>query len=196
MRDGAGARVLLADDAPAARVLFGTLLRATAGISAVLEAVDGAAAVDIARDVHVDVAVVDLMMPRLDGVATARMLHAIDPSMPIALQSSDRQRLEQRARGLDLPLFDKLELHAVVAWVERQAALLDAVRRGPAGRRVELSCAACGYGIVSDAAPVRCPMCHAITRWAPGGRRRARRELRRRTHAARADALSPESIQQ
>lgn len=128
-RSSSGIQVLVVDDAASARLLFSTLLRATAGVASVLEAADGAAAVDLAREVRVDVAVLDLHMPRLDGVATARLLHALDPSLPIALQSSDREGLELRARGLDLPLFDKLQVQAIVGWVERQALLLDAVAR-------------------------------------------------------------------
>jgi CheY-like chemotaxis protein len=65
--------VLVADDDPSVRALFGTLLRETEGVFLVLEADDGVKAVEAARDAGVDVAVLDLNMPRLDGVQAARL---------------------------------------------------------------------------------------------------------------------------
>lgn len=71
-----------------------------------------------------------------------------------------------RAAGLGLATFDKLEFDALAAWVEQEArAQLDS--RGPTSirARLEFSCALCGYGIVSEAPPTHCPMCHAIATW-------------------------------
>ena len=60
-------------------------------------------------------------MPRLDGVEAARRLRALQPTLPIALHSSDPELLRQRAAGLGLPLFDKIDFDRLLAWVEQQA---------------------------------------------------------------------------
>src|SRR5687768_1932189 len=117
-----GASVLVADDDPGVRTMFATLIRATAGVTSVMEAADGAEAVDIARERPVDIAVLDLKMPRLDGVAAALRLRALRPSLQIALHSSDPELLRERAAGLDLPLFDKLEFERLLTWLERQTS--------------------------------------------------------------------------
>jgi CheY-like chemotaxis protein len=114
-------RVLLAEDDAALRLRFAALL---CHVSSVLEANDGADAVQIARRLRPEVAVLDLNMPRLSGVEAAARLAAQQPSMCIALQSADFDRLRESAGGLGLALFDKLEPEHVVRWVERQARAL------------------------------------------------------------------------
>jgi two-component system NarL family response regulator len=116
-----GIRVLVVDDDDAVRSLFATLLREAAGVSSVLEAKDGAEAVELGRENQLQVAVLDLNMPRLDGVEAALKLRALQPSLQIALHSSDPELLRQRAAGLGMPLLDKVEFERLVDWVERQA---------------------------------------------------------------------------
>jgi CheY-like chemotaxis protein len=69
-----GARLLVADDDHGVRELFASLFRATAGIASVIEAEDGAEAVELARGRRFDFAVLDLNMPRLDGLEAARRI--------------------------------------------------------------------------------------------------------------------------
>jgi CheY-like chemotaxis protein len=118
---GSGIRVLVADDDAGVRSLLRTLLGTVEGVSSVLAVEDGAQAVQVARGVRIDVAVLDLNMPRLDGVEAARMLLALQPSMRIALHSSDPHDLHARAHGLKLPLRDKLDVDSLLEWVESQA---------------------------------------------------------------------------
>src|SRR5262245_38070399 len=66
-----GVRVLLADDHRAVREGLRALLE-RAGLNVVGEASDGRAAVDAAVELHPDVAVLDLVMPILNGVDAAR----------------------------------------------------------------------------------------------------------------------------
>ena len=74
-------RVLLADDQALVRAGFGVLLRAEDGIDVVGEAVDGEQAVALAREHAPDVVLMDIRMPRLDGLeATARIV--ADPALP------------------------------------------------------------------------------------------------------------------
>lgn len=162
--------------------MFATLLRAADGVGAVMEAEDGAEAVDLARQRRLDVAVLDLNMPRLDGVEAALLLLALQPSLQIALHSSDPELLRQRAAGLELPLFDKLDLDRLLAWVERQVEeASDANGHARAPRmapKLDLCCSLCGYGIVSRLPPARCPMCGGAPEWAePFGRASRRAAL-------------------
>jgi CheY-like chemotaxis protein len=59
-----GARVLLVDDDRRVRATFATLLRPTAGVASVVEAADGAEAVELGGARHLDIAVLDMNMPR------------------------------------------------------------------------------------------------------------------------------------
>ena len=164
-----GARVLVADDDPGVRTMFATLFRATAGVTSVIEAADGAEAVELAREQRLDVAVLDLNMPRLDGVAAALRLRAMQPSLAIALHSSDPELLRERAAGLDLPLFDKLHFDRLLTWLERQIEASAASGNCAVARmapKLDLCCDLCGYGIVSRLAPARCPMCGGAPGWA------------------------------
>ncbi|MDQ3867815.1 MAG: response regulator [Actinomycetota bacterium] len=165
-----GLHVLLAEDNDRVRSLFAGLLREAAAVASVIEAKDGGEAVELGRAQSPDVAVLDLRMPRLDGAEAALRLRALRPSMKIALHSSDPEALRQRASGLGLPLFHKLEFERLVEWVERQAAesapAPDATARGAAfAEKTERVCSVCGYGIVACTQPERCPMCGRSGAW-------------------------------
>lgn len=166
----AGAPLLVADDDHVVRTLFATLFRATAGIASVIEAEDGAVAVELARERRLDIAVLDLNMPRLDGVEAALQLRTLQPSLRIALHSSDPELLRQRAAGLELPLFDKVDFESLLAWVEQQAKEACGAdghaHMSQMTPKLDLCCSHCGYGIVSRLPPARCPMCGADAVWA------------------------------
>ena len=80
--------------------------------------------------VRLDIAVLDLNMPRLNGIDTAVRLRSLQPSLQIALHSSDPELLRQRAAGLDLPLFDKLDFDHLIDWVQRHANISVQQRAG------------------------------------------------------------------
>jgi DNA-binding NarL/FixJ family response regulator len=71
-------RVLLADDQALVRAGFRALLDAQPDIEVVAEAADGAEALRLAADLAPDVALLDIRMPVLDGLAAARRIVA-DP---------------------------------------------------------------------------------------------------------------------
>lgn len=90
--------VLAVDDSTAMRQMLASLLR-TAGYE-VVEAVDGADALDKARSHPVDVVLTDQNMPRLDGVALTRALRAAGCQQPVLLLTTeDGEELRQAARA-------------------------------------------------------------------------------------------------
>ncbi|HLI36371.1 MAG TPA: response regulator transcription factor, partial [Streptosporangiaceae bacterium] len=67
-------RVVLVDDQELVRTGFRMVLDAQQDMTVVGEAADGLAAVDLARRLPADVMVMDVRMPRLDGVEAARRI--------------------------------------------------------------------------------------------------------------------------
>jgi len=79
-------RVLIADDQALVRSGFRKLLEAEAGIEVVAEAADGLEAIEKARLHRPHVILMDIRMPRLDGLqAAARIVAATSPSPRILM---------------------------------------------------------------------------------------------------------------
>jgi len=68
-------RVLLADDQALIRAGFKVLLDSVPDIQVVGEATDGAEAVALARSTRADVILMDIRMPRLDGIEATRLIN-------------------------------------------------------------------------------------------------------------------------
>jgi DNA-binding NarL/FixJ family response regulator len=71
--------VLVADDHPLVRKGLADLLREQEKIEIVLEAGDGSEAVDLCQRSDVDVVVMDVTMPRLDGIEATRRIKQSRP---------------------------------------------------------------------------------------------------------------------
>ncbi|BCJ74837.1 DNA-binding response regulator [Catellatospora sp. IY07-71] len=67
-------KVMIADDQAMVRTGFSMIIGAQPDMAVVGEAADGVEAVDLARRVRPDVALMDIRMPRLDGLEALRLL--------------------------------------------------------------------------------------------------------------------------
>jgi DNA-binding NarL/FixJ family response regulator len=67
-------RILLVDDQELVRTGFRMVLDAQPDMTVVGEAGDGLAAMELLRSTHADVAVMDVRMPKLDGIETTRRI--------------------------------------------------------------------------------------------------------------------------
>ncbi|MFJ3102070.1 response regulator [Streptomyces sp. NPDC086835] len=78
-------RILLADDHALVRRGVRLILDGEPGLRVVAEAGDGAEAIAMARSHTVDLAVLDIAMPRMTGLQAARELAAIQPGLRILM---------------------------------------------------------------------------------------------------------------
>ena len=78
-------RVLLVDDEPLVRSGLRAILESEPDITVVGEADDGAAAVSQARRTHPDIVLMDVRMPRVDGITATRLLGQFDGGGPAVI---------------------------------------------------------------------------------------------------------------
>jgi DNA-binding NarL/FixJ family response regulator len=95
-------RVVIADDQVLVRAGFSKLLEAESGIEVVGEAADGRAAVELCRRTRPEVALMDIRMPVLDGIAATREI----------TRTLDTRVLMLTTYDLDEYLFTALEVGA------------------------------------------------------------------------------------
>jgi DNA-binding NarL/FixJ family response regulator len=125
-------RVLLADDQAMVRAGFRLILSAEPDIAVVGEAADGAEAVTAARRLRPDVTLMDVRMPRLDGISATRRLTAEEPSLTrvVVLTTFDvdshvYDALRAGASGFLLKNAPPEDLVAAIRLVAAGGALLD-----------------------------------------------------------------------
>lgn len=81
------ATVALFDDHPIVRQGVRALLEAEPGFMVVGEAENGREAVELAKRLRPDIAVVDLMLPDLNGLEVTRYIHRFNPSTKVLILS-------------------------------------------------------------------------------------------------------------
>ena len=143
-------RVLIADDQRVVREGLTMVLGLLPGVDVVGAACDGAEAVDLAADLHPDVVLMDLRMPRCDGVEATRLLRERQPAIKVvvlttyaddrsvidALRAGARGYLTKDAGGTQIrqALQHVLDDHAVIDPAV-QHHLIDAIATAPAAHR-------------------------------------------------------------
>lgn len=118
-------RVLVVDDHPVVRTGLAGLLGDEESIEVVGQAVDGQAAVSLAAELPVDVVLMDLRMPGMDGVAATRRITEADPQIRVLILTtyeSDDQILSAIEAGASGYLLKASPPEEIVAGVLATAA--------------------------------------------------------------------------
>ena len=93
-------RVVIADDQQLLRAGFRVILQSEPGIEVVGEAEDGVAAIAQARSLRPDVVLMDIRMPKLDGLsATEHLMKLPDGPRVVVLTTFDQNEYVVRARS-------------------------------------------------------------------------------------------------
>ncbi|QPE04074.1 response regulator transcription factor [Microbacterium schleiferi] len=133
-------RLLIADDHPVVRAGLAGLFADEEGFEVVGEAIDGAAAIDIAAKERPDVVLMDLRMPVLDGVAATARIVALDAPAPRVLilttYESDDQILAAIEAGAAGYLLKAAPQDEIVAGIRSVAAGQTALSPAVAARLV------------------------------------------------------------
>jgi len=114
-------RLLLVDDEPAIRRGLRMRLALEPDVEIVGEAADGIAAIDSARVLAPNVVVMDVEMPRLNGIDATRALRAQSPTTAVVVLSM-HDDVETQSRALAAGAAAFVAKHSI------DRALLDAIR--------------------------------------------------------------------
>src|SRR5881409_3815626 len=93
--------VLIADDDPGFRGALKRILGTKPNVHTVWEAKDGEEAVQLTRAFRPDVVLMDLAMPRINGLEATRMIKAIQPDVRVIVCSVHNESIYRRAAGAD-----------------------------------------------------------------------------------------------
>src|SRR5271170_6932398 len=92
-------RFLIVDDSELVRKSLRTVLQANPDWEVCGEAADGKTAVELFKELHPNVVILDFQMPGINGIETARLMSAIAPAVPIVLFTQHASPdLEKHAR--------------------------------------------------------------------------------------------------
>jgi CheY-like chemotaxis protein len=104
-------RVVFADDDEPMRLLLRTLLELAPSLELVGEAADGEEAVRLVARTRPALALLDVQMPRLDGIAAAELIRARYPATAVILHTAQlNEQTRARAAAIAVPLIDKLRV--------------------------------------------------------------------------------------
>jgi DNA-binding NtrC family response regulator len=100
------ARILIVDDEPATRDLFAELLERWG--HEVSQTADGHEALKLAAELHPDLIISDLVMPKLDGLALVRALREEQPDTPVVIITG-RGSIDSAVEAVREGVFDFVE---------------------------------------------------------------------------------------
>jgi len=135
-------RVLLIDDVDEVRTVLRVVLEGDPRFSVVGEAADGLQGIEEARRLHPDLVLLDLVMPRLDGLRALPEIKAVAPdTRVVVLSSMEGVDLEDQARSLGaVGYLDKgLPAEEMVETLHALAGALEAVEQAVAEARSRLA---------------------------------------------------------
>ncbi len=116
-------RVLIADDSPDIRDGLSSLIDAQSDFIVVGVAGDGLEAVEMAKDLRPDVMIMDVQMPRMDGIEATRNIKRDLPGISVLFLSTFTDYIEAgRAAGCDGYLTKDCDPKQLYAEVSRIAA--------------------------------------------------------------------------
>jgi two-component system, OmpR family, response regulator len=119
-------------------ILSDSLIRAMAGAGYAADHVaDGEHALSMLLDGHYDLAILDLNLPRLDGLGILKQVRLRKPALPVIILTA-RDSVDDRVRGLDLGADDYLAKPFSLAELEARVRAL--LRRGQGGGGTILAC--------------------------------------------------------
>ena len=78
-----GYRVLVVDDHPRMRQTLRAILVGHADLAVIGEAADGVEAVGMASDLRPDIILMDVQMPKMDGIQATKIIKALQPEITV-----------------------------------------------------------------------------------------------------------------
>jgi two-component system chemotaxis response regulator CheB len=99
-------RVLIVDDSAYMRVVLKDMLESDAGISVVGSAKDGVEAIEKVKTLVPDVVLLDIQMPKMDGIATLQRIMKESPARTIMLSAMDKVDDQLPLRALEMGAVD------------------------------------------------------------------------------------------
>jgi two-component system chemotaxis response regulator CheB len=99
-------RALIVDDSAYMRVVLKDMLESDPGIEVIAVAKDGLEAVEKAKSLSPDVVLLDIQMPRMDGIATLHRIMKENPTRVIMLSAMDKKDDQLPLRALEMGAVD------------------------------------------------------------------------------------------
>jgi len=136
----AARRTLIVDDSPLARRAIRNILERSSQFEVIAEAADGLEAIGRARQLAPDLVLMDLRMPRLDGLRAIQAIKEEFPAMQVVVLSvsDDPQDLfEAIKRGAQGYLIKNMEPHLWLEYLDALASGETRISRAVADRVLE-----------------------------------------------------------
>jgi DNA-binding NarL/FixJ family response regulator len=118
--------ILLVDDHPMMRAALRSILSLESDFEIAGEATDGLEAIQVSRQAHPDVILMDVYMPRMDGIESTRCIRGFLPNVcVIGMSSASTASLEKQflSAGARAFLHKEVAVDSLVDMIRRECAL-------------------------------------------------------------------------